>query len=51
MKNKNMKNKNKQTTKQFLKFIDKTINNDNKLVTPMSESHYLYYKTLLSKTV
>lgn len=46
-----MKNKNKQTTKQFLKFIDKTINNDNKLVTPMSESCYLYYKTLLSKTV
>ena len=46
-----MKNKNKQTTKQFLKFIDKTINNDNKLVTPMSESRYLYYNTLLSKTV
>lgn len=46
-----MKDKNKQTTKQFLKFIDKTINSDDKLVTPMSESRYLYYKTLLSKTV
>lgn len=46
-----MKNKNKQTTRQFLKFIDKTINSDDKLVTPISESRYLYYKTLLSKTI
>lgn len=37
-----MKDKNKQPTKQFLKFIDKTINSDDKLVTPMSESRYLY---------
>ena len=49
MKNKN--NSNKNSIKQFLNFLDKSIDNDNKIVQPMFESRYLYYKTLLSKTI